>query len=63
MTTTHGEIEPIAYLCAWNSMGGDVSRSDHQDRHFVPSDELVADWVERIRPFAGPLLAWLARLG
>ena len=46
-TGLHGEIEPLAYLCAWNDLGAACSRPQHTLRTTQPSRVAVAEWAAR----------------
>ena len=41
-TETFGNIEPIAYLTAWNRKGADISKEAHVDRKLKITPEMVA---------------------
>ena len=52
---THGNLEPIAYLCSWNEAGKDLPRETH-NKAWKSQADLVASWAVRIGDRANNLL-------
>lgn len=48
LTEPHGNITPLAYLCAWAELGVSCSRQEHTRRNFVVPPEAIARWAEQI---------------
>ena len=47
---SHGSIEPIAYIAAWNDMGTTLSRDAHKHRNCRPTPASVAEWATALGP-------------
>jgi hypothetical protein len=56
---THGQREPIAYLCAWEAMGAHLTLDQHRARGLDIPVVDVAGWVIRIGDAAAGLIAEL----
>ena len=58
-TSIHGNVEPIAWLLAWNADGAGISIEQHSARNFPISPEAVARQVVKLGDRAVPVLALL----
>ena len=56
ITGVHGDVEPLAYLLAWNRHGFDVIPEQHQARYFPITPEEVAREVVLLGNKARPVL-------
>jgi hypothetical protein len=48
ITSTHGRLEPIAFLAAWNEMGATLDAAAHRKRGFQPPLDRVAHWASSL---------------
>ena len=53
---SHGVLEPIAYLCAWNAMGGALTPEEHCARGLEVPPLDVARWACDLNDKAQPVL-------
>jgi hypothetical protein len=51
-----GRVEPLAYLCAWNSLAATATKEQHSSRHFRVPLQLVQDWIVLLSNCADDLL-------
>ena len=56
LTSIHGDVEPIAFLVAWNRKGAHVSVEEHTRRNFPVTPEEVAREVVALGNRARPAL-------
>ena len=50
-----GQLEPIAFCCAWSDHGSGCSRKEHTSRHFRVPLDAVRGWMDRMGPEADKL--------
>jgi hypothetical protein len=51
-----GDVEHIAYLCAWAAAGLHLTKSQHTERKLKVSREAVIDWSKKLEGHCGPVL-------
>jgi hypothetical protein len=51
-----GDVEPIAYLCAWAAAGQHLTKSQHTERKLKVNRDAVLAWSEKLEGHCGPVL-------